>query len=157
MAVIESTCVYLERDDKWLMLYRNAKKNDVNHGKWIGIGGKKECSETFEECAVREVKEETGFTLNSLQYEGEVCFYQNDQCTEYIRVYKAYDFTGTQTACNEGLLAWISKEKIMDLSLWEGDRVFLKRMMENRNIPFSLFLYYDSSNNLVNVKEGKQI
>lgn len=154
MAVIESTCVYIERDGRWLMLYRNAKKNDVNHGKWIGIGGKREINESYEECAVREVKEETGFTLNSLQYTGEVFFYQNETCTEYIRVYMANDITGKEIACNEGQLSWIEKEKVLDLPLWEGDRIFLKRMMQNDRLPFHLLLFYDSSNNLVKVKEG---
>lgn len=154
MAVTESTCVYIVRDGKWLMLYRNAKKNDVNHGKWIGIGGKKEKHESFEECARREVKEETGFTVSSLRYEGEVYFYQNGEWTEYIRVYIVHDFSGTEIPCNEGLLSWIEEKKVASLALWEGDRVFLKRMMENERIPFSLSFYYDSCNNLVKVKEG---
>lgn len=154
MAVIESTCVYIVRDGRWLMLYRNAKKNDVNHGKWIGIGGKREGSESFEECAIREVKEETGFSVSSLQYEGEVYFYQDEECTEYIRVYLTHDCKGTEIQCNEGTTAWINEKEVLSLPLWEGDRIFLKRMMEKERIPFSLSLYYDSCNNLVKVKEG---
>ena len=154
MAVTESTCVYIVRDGKWLMLYRNAKKNDVNHGKWIGIGGKREGNETFEECAIREVKEETGFSVSSLQYEGEVCFYQNEICTEYIRVYMVRECEGTEIQCDEGTLSWIEEKKVLSLPLWEGDRIFLKRMMQNEHLPFSLSLYYDTCNTLVNVKEG---
>lgn len=32
------------------MLNRNKKKNDLNEGKWIGIGGKFEGNESPEEC-----------------------------------------------------------------------------------------------------------
>ena len=34
-----STLCYLEQDGKYLMLHRVKKKNDVNHDKWIGVGG----------------------------------------------------------------------------------------------------------------------
>ena len=55
-----TTLCYLERDDAYLMLHRVKKKNDVNHDKWIGIGGKFEGVESPEECLLREAKEETG-------------------------------------------------------------------------------------------------
>lgn len=34
-----STLCYIENDGKYLMLHRNVKENDVNEGKWIGVGG----------------------------------------------------------------------------------------------------------------------
>ena len=34
-----TTLCYIEQDGKYLMLYRNKKKNDINEGKWIGVGG----------------------------------------------------------------------------------------------------------------------
>ena len=53
---ITSLC-YIEKGNTVLMLYRNKKKNDVNQGKWIGVGGKLETGETPETCMLREVKE----------------------------------------------------------------------------------------------------
>lgn len=158
MDVINSTCVYIVKDNSWLMLYRNKKKHDLNQGKWIGVGGKCENHETFEECAVREVKEETGLTVCSLLYEGEVYFYQDSQCNEYIHVYRCEDFHGNIHESDEGKLAWWKEDEIMDLSLWQGDRIFLERMIKKTDIPFSLSLYYDSNNTLVKVEEeGKRL
>ena len=34
-----TTLCYLEKDGQYLMLHRISKKNDVNKGKWIGVGG----------------------------------------------------------------------------------------------------------------------
>lgn len=53
------------------MLHRIKKENDLNKDKWIGVGGKFIDKESPEECAVREVKEETGLTLDSYEYRGD--------------------------------------------------------------------------------------
>ena len=50
----ESSVCYLIKANKVLRLYRNKKINDVNHGKWIGIGGKKKKMNLF--CNVLNVK-----------------------------------------------------------------------------------------------------
>lgn len=60
-----TTLCYIEKDDCYLMLHRVKKENDLNHDKWIGVGGKFEAEEMPEECMMREVKEETGLTLTS--------------------------------------------------------------------------------------------
>ena len=65
-----STLCYIEQDGKYLMLHRTAKKADVNKDKWIGVGGHFEKNESPEECLLREVWEETGYTLTSWQYRG---------------------------------------------------------------------------------------
>ena len=65
-----TTLCYIENDDKYLMLHRVKKQNDINKGKWIGVGGHTEDQESPEECLLREVKEETGLTLISY-----VCIY----------------------------------------------------------------------------------
>ena len=69
-----STLCYIENDGKYLMLHRNVKENDVNEGKWIGVGGHFEADESPEECLLREVKEETGYTLTSYLFRGIVTF-----------------------------------------------------------------------------------
>ena len=60
-----STLCYISRDDEVLMLHRTVKKNDINHDKWIGVGGHFEHGESPEDCVLREVMEETGYTLTS--------------------------------------------------------------------------------------------
>lgn len=60
-----TTLCYIEQDGCYLMMHRTKKDHDVNHGKWIGVGGKLEPDEMPEECLLREVEEETGLRLLS--------------------------------------------------------------------------------------------
>ena len=136
-----STLCYLEKEDKYLMLLRNKKKHDVNEGKWIGVGGKCEKGESPEECVIRETFEETGIKLESLKMRGVLTFSSEGWEDEYIFVYTSDKFSGTITDCNEGELRWIDKDKIMDLNLWDGDRIFLKIMLESDEF-FSIKLSY---------------
>ncbi len=136
-----SSLCYLEQDGKYLMLYRNKKQNDINQGKWLGIGGKFENGETPEECMLREVKEETGLSIIRYSYRGLVTFVQEGQETEYMHLFTADQWEGVSAACTEGTLAWIKKEEVFQLELWEGDKVFF-RLLEQRREYFSLKLYY---------------
>ena len=53
---MQTVLCYLEKQGQYLMLYRNKKQNDINAGKWIGVGGKIEPGETPEEALLREVR-----------------------------------------------------------------------------------------------------
>lgn len=143
-----STLCYMERDGKYLMLHRTVKKNDVNEGKWIGVGGHFEADESPEECLLREVKEETGYTLTSYRFRGIVTFISGNGVTEYMSLFTADGFEGEPIPCDEGELAWIEKEKIWDLNLWEGDIIFLRLLEETREF-FSLKLVYDGHDKLI--------
>lgn len=149
--MINCVLCYIEKDGKYLMLNRNKKKNDVNLGKWIGVGGKFENGESPDECLLREVKEETGYTLTSYRFRGVVTFVSDIAPTEYMFLYTADGFEGEMIECDEGELHWIDKEKIFSLPLWEGDRVFLKYLFENREQFFIKLVY--KGDELVEVKE----
>ncbi len=140
-----TTLCYLEKDGAYLMLLRNKKKSDVNEGKWIAPGGKFEDGETPEECVCREVKEETGLILDDCRLRGVLTFASEGWDSELIFVYTADRFHGTLTECEEGELRWVAKEDIMRLNLWEGDRIFLKLLLENTPY-FSLKLSYRGDN-----------
>lgn len=72
---VNATLIYLENEaGEYLMLHRVKKKNDINHDKWIGVGGGFEYGESPEECAVRETREETGLTLTDYRYRGIITF-----------------------------------------------------------------------------------
>ena len=143
-----STLCYIENDGKYLMLHRNVKENDVNEGKWIGVGGHFEADESPEECLLREVREETGYTLTSYRYRGIVTFVSGNGVTEYMSLFTADGFEGEQIACDEGVLEWVDINKIQDLNLWRGDKIFLKLIAEK--VPFfSLKLVYDGHDGLV--------
>lgn len=137
-----TTLCYIEKDDKYLMLHRVKKQQDVNKDKWIGIGGHFEKGESPEECLLREVKEETGLTLTSFSFRGIVTFYTTGWQTEYMCLYTADRFEGELTDCDEGTLEWVEKDRLMDLNLWEGDKIFFKLLMEDAPF-FSLKLSYD--------------
>lgn len=92
----------------------HSKKNDVNKDKWIGVGGHFEADESPEECLLREVKEETGYTLTSWKYRAIVTFVSGDGVTEYMSLFTADGFTGEQIACDEGELKWVDKKKLTD-------------------------------------------
>ena len=139
--MIISTLCYIEKEGSYLMLHRIKKEHDVNEGKWIGVGGKLISGESPEECVAREVKEETGLILNSYRLRGILTFSSEGWEDEIIFVYTADDFSGEVSDCDEGELAWIPKDKIKDLNLWEGDRIFLKLLAEDAPV-FSLKLSY---------------
>ncbi len=137
-----TTLCYIENDHgEYLMLHRTKKQNDLNAGKWIGVGGKFETDETPEECLLREVYEETGLTLTRYRFRGIVTFLSNEWEGEYMHLFTADKYEGTLCDCNEGELAWVPKNDVLKLNLWEGDHIFLRELLKNDRF-FSLKLSY---------------
>jgi len=129
--MINTTLCYVEQDGKYLMLCRNKKKQDLNAGKWIGVGGKFEPGETAEECLLREVWEETGLTLTEYAFRGRIFFLSDTWEDEIMYLYTATGFQGELiTDCPEGELKWIPKDEIFSLNLWEGDKYFLWELLK---------------------------
>lgn len=137
-----TTLCYIEKDNKYLMLHRTKKENDVNEGKWIGVGGKFENNETPEECVIREVKEETGLTLTNYQMRAVITFISDKYETDYMYLFTADEFEGEVTNCDEGDLDWVDKDKILNLNIWEGDKIFLTKLLEGSGF-FTLKLRYE--------------
>ena len=132
-----TTLCYLERGDEFLMLHRVKKSLDENAGKWIGVGGRFEEGESPEECLLREVYEETGLRLLSWRCRGVVTFVSDEWGTEYMHLFTADSFEGKLRDCAEGVLAWKKKSEVLtSLPIWEGDRIFLRLLAEDR--PFFL-------------------
>lgn len=157
---ILTTLCYIEKDEQYLMMHRVSKQNDLNQGKWIGVGGHFIEGESPEECLLREVKEETGLTLTAYKLRGIITFVSDEWGCEYMHLYTADAFEGTlgakeMEACSEGILKWVPKEEIFDLNLWEGDKIFLKLLLENQGM-FSLKLEYEGDtlvNSVVKIYE----
>lgn len=147
---------YIQRGSQYLMLHRTKKENDENKDKWIGIGGKFLEGESPEDCVLREALEETGLTLTSYRYRGIVTFVSNRWGTEYMHLFTADAWTGQLIECDEGELEWIERTKLRDLSLWEGDKVFLK-LLEDDEPFFSLKLCYEGDKLTKAVLNGKEI
>ena len=125
-----TTICYIEQDGNYLMLHRTKKENDQSHDKWLGVGGKFDKDESPDECILRAVKEETGLTLTSYQLRGVMTFVSDIWETEYMFIYTADEFEGELAECSEGDLQWIKKTEVMNLKLWEGDKIFLKKLID---------------------------
>lgn len=123
------------------MLHRTKKENDLNHDKWLGVGGHFEEGESPEDCMLREVWEETGFTVTQWRYCGIVTFISDLWENEHMHLFVCTDWTGEQIVCNEGDLEWIEKQRLLELPMWEGDKLFLK-LIDEPNPFFSLKLTY---------------
>ena len=135
--MIQSTLCYIERAGQYLMLHRVKKENDLNHDKWVGVGGKFLDKESPEECLLREVKEETGLTLTDYRF-------------------RATGFEGEMIVCDEGDLEWVEHDKITDLPIWEGDKLFLRLLAEEAPF-FSLKLEYYGDTLVYAALDGKEI
>ncbi len=132
--MIQTTLCYIEKDHKYLMLHRTKKENDMNRDKWIGIGGKLEKGETPLDCVLREAYEETGLILHNPTYRGIIYFKNSYYYDEDMHLFTCTDFSGTIKECSEGVLEWIDIDDLYNLTLWEGDKIFLDAL--RRNDPF---------------------
>ena len=124
----DTTLCYITQGDQVLMLHRVKKENDLNHDKWIGVGGKFLPGETPEQCLLREVREETGLTLTHWRPCGVIRFVSDRWESEDMHLFLADSFTGELMECDEGDLQWVSREFVDSLPTWEGDRLFLRKM-----------------------------
>lgn len=151
-----TTLCYIERGDEYLMLHRVKKEIDENKDKWIGIGGKFEEGESPEDCLLREVREETGLTLNSWKYRAVVTFVSDEWGTEYMHLFTSSDYSGSIKTCDEGELDWIKREALLSLPIWEGDKIFLRLIATD--VPFfSLKLCYRGDTLTEAVLNGRKL
>ena len=128
-----ATLAYVRRDDCTLMMHRNKKAADMHEGKWNGLGGKFEAGETPEACLQREVYEESGLHVKQAHLKGFITFPDFDGADDwYTFVYLVTDFSGTLKASAEGDLHWIPTRDLLKLNVWEGDRIFLPWLDEDK-------------------------
>ena len=156
MGFEQTTLCYIERDGQYLMLHRVKKEHDVNKDKWIGVGGHFEDGESPEECMMREIFEETGLCVTEFAYRGLVTFVTDRWVDEQMHLFTVSGFTGEVKTCDEGVLEWIDKTRLLELPMWEGDKIFLRLLDEN--VPFfSLKLVYEGSTLISAALNGKRI
>lgn len=144
-----ATLCYIKKNNQTLMLYRNKKKNDYHEGKWNGLGGKFEQGESPEQCMHREILEESGLTVESATLRGFITFPMFDGTDDwYVFIYTIEAFSGELIDSPEGELHWINNDKIFELNLWDGDKIFMQWLDQAK--IFSAIFYYDSTGNFQN-------
>lgn len=154
-----TTLCYLERDGAYLMMHRVKKAHDVNHDKWVGVGGHFEPDESPEECLLREVREEAGVVLDCYRLRGVITFSSDVWQTEYMFLYTADAWHGELAEpedCDEGRLAWVRKEEVCRLPIWEGDKIFFRLLAAERPF-FSLKLRYEGDALVEKALDGRPL
>ena len=138
-----ATLCYIRKDHKTLMIHRVKKENDMHQGKWNGLGGKLEPGETPEECAIREIYEESGLRVTQPILKGLLTFpkFANNE-DWYAFVFVANNFEGELIESPEGHLHWVDDSRLYELNLWEGDLIFLP-WLDRPGFFSGKFIYQD--------------
>jgi len=138
-----ATLCYVRKDAHTLMIHRTKKENDMHAGKWNGLGGKFEPGETPEQCAIREVWEESGLRAKNLTLKGILTFPAFDDGEDwYAFIFVIDDFEGQLISSPEGHLQWIPDTGLLDLNLWPGDRIFIP-WLDRPGFFSGVFVYQD--------------
>ena len=139
--MVETVLAYIKKDNRYLLLFRNKKKIDINKGKWIGVGGHVEINETPDQALGREIKEETGYDVISYKKRG-IVYFMYGEFSEIMHLYTVDEIKGEMIECDEGVLKYFAKEEMLTLPMWEGDKIFLNYLF-NEEPYFELELYYE--------------
>ena len=132
MKEVSTVSSYIFKEDECLLIYRNKKKNDINQGKYIGVGGHIELGESPLEAIIREIKEETSLDVIDIRYRGLIHFYFDD-FIEHMYLYSVHSFSGEVSQCDEGTLYWVKINEFKNLPMWEGDKYFVKSILEDED------------------------
>jgi len=106
-----------------MVMIENAAAGEVlvqnRTGKWPGWsfpGGKVDPGENFNDCAVREIKEETGLDIANLEYHGVAHWCNLDTDDRYIVfLYKTQSYSGELIPTFEkGENFWFAKDKLLN-------------------------------------------
>lgn len=143
---LATLCYVIDKENKkTLMLHRIKKQIDYHKGKWNGLGGKFEPGESPEECAIREIKEESGLDVISLKLKGFITFPLFDEVDDwYVFIFTIENYSGELINSNEGKLEWIPNEEVTSLNLWDGDKIFIKWLYQEKF--FSAKFNYENGN-----------
>ena len=139
---LATLCYVIDKSqNKTLMIHRVKKENDYHEGKWNGLGGKLELGESPEDCVIREIKEEAGLIIKNPRMHGFITFPNFDKVDDwYVFIFTAEDFKGNLIDSPEGNLKWIPNDELTSLNLWDGDKIFLQWLFQDRFFS-AKFLY----------------
>jgi 8-oxo-dGTP diphosphatase len=148
-----TTLVYVFDRGRVLLIERK-KKPFIGH--WVAPGGKIEITESPYECAVRELREETGLVALDASLRGIVAETSNTIDWHWlIFVFVVKVFSGElQENDREGTLSWWPVDKFNELKVPPADKVFFERVCKP-NCPFFQFKFvYENEEGFLEVQEN---
>jgi 8-oxo-dGTP diphosphatase len=124
-----------------LMVHRNARPSDHAYGKYNGLGGKLEPGEDLAAGMAREIREEAGIEVTSLQFRGTLSWpgFGNEREGWFGFVFVIDGWSGESFTSNpEGDLHWVPIERLLagELPMWSGDRLWLPMVFDDDPRPF---------------------
>ena len=131
---IHATLCFIIHDNKVLLLKKNPGL--FGAGKWNAPGGKLLPGETTENCAAREVYEETGLEVHELRKIGTLVFFKYDKREDpdwIAHVFLTSEFHGILKEGKEGVLRWFPIDRPPLHEMWEDDRYWYSYAVGGRN------------------------
>ena len=114
-AVFTNMCMVSRGDE--VLVQRRSDRN------WPGIvfpGGHAEPGEAFVESVIREVREETGLTIERPELCGVKQFVDDDGARYVVFLYRTDRFSGELTSSDEGDVFWVKRDLVASLPLASG-------------------------------------
>jgi 8-oxo-dGTP diphosphatase len=155
--VIYATVCHIIKDDRILLI---KKRQDLfGGGKWNGLGGKMNPDESPEETCRREVLEESGLTVGSLQHHGLLKFWfgGGNEPNWIVHVFSTHLFEGQLRESREGTLHWTQLDQIPYNEMWEDDQHWLPLLLNEKTFSGEFYFNKEGTKlleyNIIEVKE----
>jgi len=147
-----ATLVYALRDEQVLLLRRTT---EPNRGLWVAPGGKLDAGESPVECAVREMREETGLEIERPVLRAVMTETSPRPDYQWLTfIFVAWDFEGTfAPAPGIGEFRWVPVDEVANLPIPPADAVFFPRLMQD-GATFNAKFEYDADLNLLRSQES---
>ena len=125
------TLVMVHENGKVLL---SKKKDGFGGGWWNGYGGKVESGETVEEAAHRELLEEAGIEVGTLEKAGMLYFdIEGDERLHEGHVFRGSDVIGEPTETAEmAEPTWFAEAEIPYGGMWKGDDAWMPLFLQGR-------------------------
>lgn len=123
--------VFLRDGDQLLLIH---KKRGLGTGKVNGPGGRLETGETWAQAGVRETREETGLTPQTLTEAAELWFQFTDGYALAARVFVAQGWTGSLASCDEADPFWHPTAELPWAQMWADDALWLPLVLKGQYV-----------------------
>jgi 8-oxo-dGTP diphosphatase len=142
---IEAIVCAIIREGRILLQRKTAGR--FGEGKWNGPGGKLGPGETPDECARREVREETGLCVHSLRLHAALRHYfgKVDEPDWIVYQFSTTEFEGKPKDSDEGELRWFPVDEIPYHEMWQDDEHWLPLLLEGRDFAGDFYFNEDGS------------